>query len=101
MAFPCAFLQAEIRRRVTRKVFYLLWGRHILANKFQNSDQEFKKQIKYFIGITLTSSVTQNVTYNLILSHLFMFERSKLKILDYLLSNCCSEFEICLQRKGG
>ena len=43
MAFPHTLSQAEIRRGVTRKVFYLLWG-DILANKFQNSDQEFQNK---------------------------------------------------------
>ena len=65
MAFRCAFLQAEIRGGVARKIFYLLSrsGEDIFYRKpISKLRPRISKQIKFFVGITLTSSVMQNVT---------------------------------------
>ena len=62
MAFPCAFLQAEIRRGVTRKVFLSFLGKTYFSKQISKLGPRISKQIKVFVGITLTSSVTQNVT---------------------------------------
>ena len=66
MAFRCAFLQAEIRRGVARKIFYLLatldLGKTYFSKPISKLRPRISKQIKFFVGITLTSSVMQNVT---------------------------------------